>query len=328
MKSQMLRYLTVFGAVTAIVTANMICSSLSWAQWPVRPIRIVVGYAAGGGNSMAAQIVAPKLSEMFNQPVIVDNRPGAAGMIGESIVAKATPDGHTLLLDAPGAAMNPSLYRNPLFEPKELQPVAQLVSLSFVIVINPQLRPTDLKALIEHIKKNPKGVNAAIAGPSTQLVTELFKLTTDVELTLIPYKGGAPANVSVIAGETQFMFSSIAGVSQHIAAGRLRPLAVTAGKRVLSLPNVPTARESGLPDFEVNQWFGVFAPAGTPSGIVGQLNAALNKIVLMPDVASKFAHLGAEPVTSSADEFSRFYRSEVARWKDVVVRAKIPLNNN
>ncbi len=298
------------------------------AQYPDRPIRILVGYQPGGGADLTARIVAPKLSELLKVPVLVENRAGAAGMIAEAALAKSAPDGYTLLVDPPGIVMNPALFRKVTYDPlNEIQPVSQLVSLTFVIVTNPEVPARTITELVGVMRDRPRQINVATAGASTQLVAELFRLTTQVDLTFVPYKGSAPASTAVIGGETQVMFSDMPSVAQHIVNGRLRAIAVTGRNRAAGLPEVPTAREGGLTDFEVSSWFGMFAPAGTPAEIVARLNATLNQIVMMPDVVERFARIGAEPANLSVDEFSRFYRSELVRWKDVVTRARIPLND-
>jgi tripartite-type tricarboxylate transporter receptor subunit TctC len=316
------------GAAVVAAAASAAFPASALAEWPDRPIRILVGYQPGGGSDLTARIVAPKLSEMLKVPVVVENRAGAAGMIAEGALAKAAPDGYTLLIDPPGISMNPSLFRKVPYDPiKDIQPVAQIVSLTFVIVTNPEVPAKNVGELVELMRSKPSQINVATAGASTQLVAELFRLTTGVELTMVPYKGSAPASTALIGGETQVMFSDVPSVAQHIANGRLRAIAVTGAKRAAAMPNVPTTQESGLPDFRVNSWFGMFAPAGTPPAIVTRLNAAINQIVAMPDVIAKFEQIGADPANLSVDEFTRFYRSEVVRWRDVVSRAKIPQND-
>jgi tripartite-type tricarboxylate transporter receptor subunit TctC len=317
------------GALIALATcATFGLSAHAQGTYPDRPIKLLVGYQPGGGADLTARIIAPKLSEMFKVPVVVENRAGASGMIAEGALAKAPPDGYTLLVDPIGIVMNPSLFRKISYDPiNEILPVAQLVTLNFVIVTNPSVPARTISELVEVMRTRPKQINVATAGASTQLTAELFRLTTNVELTFVPYKGSAPASTAVIAGETQVMFSDMPSVAQHISNGRLRAIAVTGSKRAAALPEVPTAKEGGLSNFEVASWFGLFAPAGTPSEIVNKLNAAANEIVMMPDVVPRFERLGAEPSQLSAQEFARIYRSELERWRDVVSRARIPLND-
>jgi tripartite-type tricarboxylate transporter receptor subunit TctC len=295
------------------------------ADWPTKPIRLIVPYQAGGGTDIVARVLAPKLGAALKQSVVVENKPGAGGMIGVDAVAKATPDGHTILIDAPGIVMNPSLYKKvPYDVNRDFQPVAQLISLPFVVVANPKVPAANIGDLVQLAKKNAKGVNVATAGPSTQLVGELFKLTTESNMMFIPYKGSAPASLSVLSGETDVMFSDAPSVSQHISSGRLKALAVTGNKRVTLMPDVPTAREGGLPTFNVSSWYGIFAPTGTPPDVVARLNEEINRALASPEVIAKINQMGAEPTPGTPDAFGQFFRSEVTRWKDVIVRAKIP----
>lgn len=301
-------------------------STAAAADWPTKPIRLIVPYQPGGGTDIVGRMLAQKLGVALKQSVVVENKPGAGGMIGVDIVAKAAPDGHTILIDAPGIVMNPSLYKKvPYDVGRDFQPVSQLISLPFVVVANPKLPVANIGELVQHAKKNAKGVNVATAGPSTQLVGELFKLTTETNMMFIPYKGSAPASLSVLAGETDLMFSDAPSVSQHIASGRLKALAVTGSKRVALMPDVPTAYEGGLPTFNVSSWYGIFAPIGTPPDVVARLNEEINRALASPDVIAKLAQMGAETTPGTPNAFGQFFRSEIARWKDVIVRAKIPL---
>ncbi len=301
----------------------------SWparAEYPDKPIRIIVPYQAGGGCDIVARLLGPKLTEALKQPIIVENKPGAGGMIGVEAVSKASPDGYTMLLDAPGVAMNPSLYRKVLYDPARLQPVSQLISLPFVIVVNPKVPVNSPKELIEYAKGRPGQMNVAAAGPSTQLAGEMFRLLANVQFTFIPYKGSSPASSSVVSGDTDAMFSDVPSVAQHVGSGRLRAIAVTGAKRSPMMPGVPFAAEAGMPEYVVESWYGTFVPAGTSPEIISRLNAALNRAVMLPDVSPRLAALGAEPVAKSVEDFSRFYMNELARWKDVVARARLPLN--
>lgn len=296
------------------------------AQYPERPIKLIVPYQAGGGTDIVARLLGPKLTETLKQPIIVENKPGAGGMIAVESVAKASPDGYTMLIDAPGVAMNPSLYRKVLYDPTGLQPVAQLISLPFVIVVNPKVPVKTIKELIDFAKSRPGQTNVAAAGPSTQLAAEMFRLLANIDFTFIPYKGSAPASSSVVSGDTHAMFSDLPSVAQHVASGRLRAIAVSTGKRSPMMPEVPTAAEAGMPEYVVASWYGTFVPGGTSPEIVSKLNAAFNRAVMLPDVSPRLANLGAEPVAQSVEAFSRFFLDELARWKDVVTKARLPLN--
>jgi tripartite-type tricarboxylate transporter receptor subunit TctC len=311
------------GAAVALAASSMPLSAS--AEYPERPVKILVPYQAGGATDFVARLVAQKLTEEFNQPVIVENRPGAGGMIAVSAVARSAPDGYTILIDAPGVVLNPSLYRKISYDPKDLQPVAQLMTSPFVIAANPNVPIRSVSDIAEYARKNASKFNVATAGNSTLLAGEMFRLMANVEFTFVPYNGAAPASMSVVSGETQLMFSDLTSFGQLLSGGRLRAIAVASEKRSPMLPDVPTTRETGMPEYLVSSWFGAFVPAATPPDIVRRLNAAMNRAVMLPDVTARLAALGAEPVASSVEAFTQFYRDELLRWRDVVSRAKVPL---
>ena len=296
------------------------------AEYPDKLTRIVSPFAAGGGLDVVARLIAPKLFDVYKQPVIVENRTGANGIIAIEYVAKAAPDGYTLLIDTLGVSIHPAVVRNLPYDPiKGLEPVTQLLSLPFVVVVNPKVDARNVRELIGLAQKNPGKLNYAQGGMSTRMLGELFRLHTNVEFTFVPYKGSGPATQSILGGESDVTITDSITVAPHIASGRLRALAVTSPNRSRMLPAVPTVRESGVPAYAEVVWYGIFATGGTPAGVVRRLNAELNKIVIMPDVSVRFADLGAEPVTSTPEAFSELFRSQLARWKDVAVRANLPL---
>lgn len=315
-----LRY--AFFAVIGLLTYPHI----AFAQFPAKPLRLVVTVAPGGGIDVIARLIAPRLGEALRQPVIVENRPGANGLIGIEFVSKAPPDGYTLLLDSRAVSIHPSTTREIPYDPlKGLEPVAQILSLPYVVVINPKLEARNIRELIDLVRKSPGKYNYAQAGTSTRLSGESFRLRSNIDLAFIPYKGAVPASQSIVTGESHLSILDPVSVGPHIASGRLRALAVTTAKRFSLLPDVPTMQEAGMPDYLEIGWYGVFTSGGSPSAIVSRLNAELNKVVMLPDLAPKIAALGMEPVAVSQEAFVAFYRSELARWKDVVTRAGLPL---
>ena len=322
-----LKFFKNISVILIAVVASLVAMSVH-ADWPEKSIKIVIGYAPGGGTDIVARIIAPKVSEILKGPVVIENRPGAAGMIAEGFVAKATPDGYTVLMDPIGIVMTPSLYKKVPYDAiKDFQPVAQIFAQQFVIVVNPELPVKDLSELVALMRSKPKEVNIAVAGTSTQLAAEMFRLKLGLTATLIPYKGSAPASTSVITGETQVMFADLPSVKPHLTSGRIKVLAVMGNKPALGLPNVRPASETGVFNGNVSSWTGVFAPAATPLSIVNTLNAAINRVLKMPEVAAQLVNVGVEPTPISPEEFTVFYRNEVAAWRDVVNQAKIPLSD-
>lgn len=314
-----------FAATVFAIAIFGLASTPVAAKYPERAIKIVVPYAAGGTTDVVARLAGQALSQSLGQPVIIENRTGANGTIAERAVATADADGYTLLIDTPGAAMNRSLFNKLPFDlEKDLRPVAQLIAFPFMIVASENFKAQTLSELIKHAKERPSEINTAVSGSSTQLVTELFRLQADIKLTNVTYRGGAPATLAVMANEVQLMISDLPNVAQYVAAGKMRGLAVSSAKRNELFPNVPTALESGMKDYVVDSWFGLFVPANTPEEIVRTLNIEFNRIMTRPEIKEKLAPMGAVPVSKTPEEFKAFYRSELARWEDVVTRAGIP----
>jgi tripartite-type tricarboxylate transporter receptor subunit TctC len=293
------------------------------AQYPDRVTRIVSPFSAGGGLDIVARLIAPKLSEAYKQPVIVENRTGANGQIANEHVAKSPPDGYTLLIDTLGFTVHPAVTKNLPYDPSKMEPVAQLLSLPFVLVVNPKLPAQNVVELIELAKRTSGKLNFAQGGLSNRILGEQFRLRTGVEFTFVPYKGSNPASTAVVSGESHLTITDSPTIAAHLGTGRLRALAVVTPKRSALLPDVPTVEEAGVPGYAVTVWYGMFAPAGTPSAVVKRLNAELNRIVMMPDVASRFAALGAEPVATTPEAFAALVRSQMATVKDVAERANI-----
>lgn len=303
--------------------ALAIPGAASAADWPTKAIRFIVPYPAGGGTDVVARLVAAKVSESVKQPVIVENRLGANGAIATDFVVKSPADGYTVLFDAQSAAITPAISRVSYDPARDLQPTAKLIVQAFVIAATPSLQAKNLRELVQASHARPQGLNAAVPGSATYLAAELFKLTTNSNMTFVPYKGGAPAALALMSGEVDIGFMDVPSVNSQIVGGRIKGLAVTTPRRVKSLPDIPTSSEAGLPEFAVEGWLGAFLPAGTPADIVERLNREINAALGAPDVVAKIEQIGGEPVRQSAAEFTQYFRAEIARWKDVVVRAKV-----
>lgn len=315
---------SVLDLVSWLVFLCVLCGSSPFAfaeGFPSKPIRIVVPYPPGGFNDTLARTLGRKLTEAWSQPVIVDNRPGGGTTIGTNLVAKAPPDGHTLLVVSFAFAVNPGLYTElPYDSAKDFAPVVLAAATPNLLVVNPALPVKTVQELVGLAKSRAGGLNYASAGngSSNHLCMELFRSMAGLNLVHVPYKGSVPAVTDLIGGQVDAMFDNVPNVIQHVKAGKLRALAVTSRERSMFLPDVPTVAESGYPSFDVSVWFGVVAPAGTPKPVLASLNAQINRVLAMPDVVRLFHEQGVEPRGGSASEFGAFLRSQAARWAKVV----------
>lgn len=298
------------------------------ADYPNKPIRFVVGLAAGGATDIMARLVGQKLSQAIGQSVIIDNRAGAAGSIAGTIVAKAAPDGYTMLAISSSFAINPSLQDLQFDSVKDFSGIAQFAQAPFLLVVFPGVAAGSVKDLIALAKAKPGTLNFSSGGHggSGHLAGELFKSMAQINISHVPYRGGAPALAGVIAGQTHFTFSAIVAGLQQARNNRVRPLGVTSIKRSVAAPDVPTIAEAGLPGYEVMTWYGLLAPVGTSRGIINKLNASIRTIVQQADVSEKFLSDGAEPVGKTPEEFSKYLASEVHRFQKLVT--SMGLKNN
>jgi tripartite-type tricarboxylate transporter receptor subunit TctC len=291
-------------------------------SYPVKPVRVIVGFPPGGFVDFTARLVATPLGTALGQQFVVENRGGAGGIVGTEIVARAAPDGYTLTVGSAGThAVNQSLYpKLPYNVLRDFQPVARLADAPSILAVHPSLPAHSVKELIALARSRPGQINYASAGSgtSTHLAAALFEHLARVKLVHVPFKGGGPAIVALIAGEVPVTFGTAASVSPHTKSGRLRGLAVTAGKRSAVLPELPTIAESGLPGYEMLNWLGLFAPAGTPRPIVDKLSSEAIRIVRLPDIIARFNAQGAEPSALATDEFAAFVKSEIEKWAKVV----------
>ena len=295
-------------------------------QYPNRAVRMVVPFAPGGGSDIVARLLSARLTEALGQTVVVDNRAGASANLGAAVVAKAAPDGYTLLLANANFSINPSLFKTLPFDPvKEFAPVAQIANAANVLAVHPSIPAKSVKELIAFARAHPGQLNFASPGngTSSHLAGELFRQMGKIEVTHIPYKGATPAVTDLIAGQVSFTIVSTLSVLPYAKQGRLRMLAVTTAKRAGALPDLPTIAEAGLPGFEVANWFGVIGTGGTPRAIVDRLNTELVRIARNPEMAEKLAAQGAEPAAGSPDEFERFIQTEIKKWAAVVRGAGI-----
>ena len=312
----------------AIAAAAWMCGSASWAQdFPVKPVRYVVPFPAGTGNDIVGRLIAERLTRLWGQQVIVDNRGGASGSIGAAFVAKSPPDGYTLLhCNIAPNAISLSMIADIPYGHKDFAPITRIGMPPNVIVVHPSVPFKSIKELVAYAKSNPGKLSyaAGTVGTSPHLTMEWLKLRMKFDIVHIPYKNAAQGTSDVIAGQLPINITNLPLLVAQIQAGRLRALAVASAKRQTQLPDVPTMQESGVPDFEVNSWYGVCAPAGTPVALLDKLNADIHSVLRIPEVEQRLTQLGMPPAPTTRDEFDRFIRAEIARWAQVIKDARIP----
>jgi tripartite-type tricarboxylate transporter receptor subunit TctC len=314
-RREMLGALAAFGGAAAAPRAFA-------ADYPGKPIRLIVPFAAGGGSDVTARTIALKLQDALGQPVIVENKPGAGGNIGTEMAAKAAPDGYTIVMGVVGpVAVNPSLFGNLTYDPlRDLAPITQAVSVTNMLVVHHSVPANTVKELVEYGRRNPGKLAAATGGTGTagHMAAELFKSMTKLDMAVVPYKGAAPAVNDVVGGQVPMSFEALLSTLPFVKAGKLKAIAVTTGTRSSLLPSVPTIAQSGLPGYEASNWYGFLAPAKTPADIIDRLNREMVKVLQMPDVKEKLAGLGAEPVGNSPQAFGELIRTDAAKWKKII----------
>ena len=296
------------------------CGAAAAQNYPAKTVRMVVGYPPGGPTDVLARIVSQKLTQTWGQQVIVDNRPGASGMIGAEFTARAAPDGYTLLMVPVTYAVTPSLFAKMTYDvEKDLSPVAQVAAAPFILVVHPTLPVKTVKDLIALDRRSPGQINFASAstGGMPHLAGELFNSMTGTKLVHIPYKGAAPATTDLLSGQVTLMFNNMLSAMPQVKAGRLRAVAVTSSKRSAAAPELPTIAET-VPGYEASGWYGAFAPAATSKELIGRLNAEMNRIMKMPDVTQRLAGDGVEAVGTTPEQFGAYLKQEVAKWGKVV----------
>jgi len=311
---------TLVRSVAVVVLALVGVQALA-QDYPNRPVKIIVPFAAGGPADVFARFVGQRLSEAMGQPFVVDDRPGAGSVIGTDAAAKSTPDGYTLLMMSNAQTVNESLIPNkPYALLRDFAPVAPVNYSDLVLVVHPSVPANTLADLIRLAKASPGKLNYASSGPGTpyHMAGELFKVMAGVDIVHIPYKGSSGARTDVLGGQVQMMFDAVTTMSEHARAGTVRALATTGKARSPVLPNVPTVSEGGVPGYEAVIWLGIMAPKGTPPAIVARLNAEITKIVNTPEVRQDWAKQGAVPMTMTPDEFTRYTADDIAKWERIV----------
>ena len=309
------------------IAALALALSASAQSFPSKPIKIVVPFPPGGFNDVLGRTLAQDFQKAWNQPVLVDNRPGGNTIIGSDLVAKSAPDGYTLLVVALPFSVLPSLFAGklPFDVQRDFAPVSLCAGSPNMLVVNPSLPVNNVKELIALAKSQPGKLTYASAGNGTSnhVSAEYFKMLTGTDMLHIPYKGSAPSVADLIGGQVDMLFDNVPNVIQHVKAGKLKPLAVTSTMRSFQAPEVPTMQEAGVPDYEVNVWFGLLATAGTPPDVVAKLSAETVRVLNLPEVRERFRTLGVEVIASSPEQFAQHLRSEIAKWGRVVREAKI-----
>ncbi|MDB5905802.1 MAG: hypothetical protein JWM26_4680 [Betaproteobacteria bacterium] len=314
-------------AVRIAALAVLALSSAAPAQeYPARTIRVLIGFSPGGGADLVTRTLSPALAESLGQPLVIDNRPGANGMIAAELAAKSPADGYTLLAAPGNYAFAPALQsRLPFNMATAFAAVGQMVDSPLLVVVHPSLPAKNVKDLVAIAKSRPGELSYASGGigGSAHLATELFRAAAKVDLVHVPYKGTGPALNDLIAGHVPVCFCTLPSTLPHARSGRLRALAVTTSKRSAAAPEIPTVAESGIAGYEMSQWYGVLAPAGTPAAIVNRLNGEIRKAMKQPQVRAQLLAAGADPVESSPRDFAAFFSAEIARWTRVVQTAGI-----
>jgi tripartite-type tricarboxylate transporter receptor subunit TctC len=314
------------GRWLAIGLAVLLAGSAAAQTYPERPIKVVNGFAPGGGTDLLLRTLLPKLGEILGQQLIIDYRPGAGANLAMDIVAKAAPDGYTLLMGSPGLAINPSLYRDLPFDPlKDFAPISLIGTVPNVLVVNPALPVTSVAELVALARKEPGKLNFASpgAGASLHLAAELFKALEKIDIVHVPYKGGGQAMTDVLAGKPEMMFQVLGVALPYIESGKLRALAVTSAERAAVLPSVPTMMEAGVKGYDAVTWNGLLAPAATPRPIIDRLHAAIVKALQDPSVQEGYRKIGQVPAFDTPAEFQALIRDEAAKWSRVIKDADI-----
>jgi len=318
---------TAFAACAAVAVLAPSGAVFAQAQYPNKPIRLIVAFPPGGSTDIIARLVGQKLGEKLGQQIVIDNRGGAGGTIGTEIAAKANPDGYTLTMGTTSThVIAPNVYSKIKYDPvKDFAPITLVATTPYLLVVHPGVKANSLKEFIALVKSQPGKLNFASAGTgsTTQLAMEMLKMAAGIDIVHVPYNGNGPAGAATIGGQVQALFGSMPAVLPHAKSGKLRPLAVGTTKRSPSLPQVPTVAESGYPGYEASLWLGFFAPKGTPAAIVNRLHGELVKIAQSPEMGALFEKNGAVAVTNTPAQFSKTVAAEIDKYAKVVKAAGV-----
>jgi len=313
--------LTLWAALAAVIAAP------ANAAYPDKPVRVIVPTPAGGTPDVVARMVTPGLAAALGQQMVVDNRGGAGGNLGMEAAARAAPDGYTVVMGLTAQlAVNPALFPKIPYDPiRDFEPIMLFANGGYLLVSHPSLPAKTVNEVIAIARKQPGQLLYASSGNGSggHLASELFNVMAGVRITHVPYKGGAQAMVDTVAGQTQLLFTPPISSAGHVASGRLRAIAVSTTKRISSMPNLPTIAESGVPGYEMGQWYGLLAPAGTPAAVIERVNAEAGKALKHPDLRTRFQAEGADPAHGSPAEFGAYFKAEIAKWSEVVRKAGI-----
>jgi tripartite-type tricarboxylate transporter receptor subunit TctC len=313
----------------AILLAGAMFAPLCAETYPSKPIRLIAPFPAGGGADIVGRIIGQKLAERLGQPVVMENRPGAAGNIGLEATAKARPDGYTLVLTTPSLTISPSLYKKLNYDPvKDLEPIALTAQVPNLFLVRPSLPVKNIKEFVEYARANPGKLNfgGSGVGSSTHLATVLFMNLAKINLVNVTYKGSSQALIGLMGGEVDMVLIGPPAAMPLIQSGKLRALAVFSSDRLPSLPDVPTIKEAGIDNSEVTTWYGMLAPAGTPPAIINRLNAEWVKIAAMPDTVEKMRNAGFDTMSSTPEQFAELIKMEIARWAKVIKEANVRID--
>ncbi len=324
------RVRTITGTIIcAVLLSGATIAPLSAQPYPHKPLRLIIPFPGGGGGAdYVGRVIGQKLAERLGQPVVIENRPGAAGNIGIEMAAKAQPDGYTIVLTTPSISISPSLYKKLAYDPvRDLAPISLVAEIPNLFLVRPSLPVTNLREFVDYARANPGKLNfgGSGIGSSTHLATVLFMSLAKVNLVNVTYKGSAQALIGMLGGEIDVIVIGPTAAMPQIQAGRVRALAVLRNERLPSLPNVPTIKEAGVDNSEVTTWYGILAPAGTPRDIINRLNAEWIRIAAMPDTLEKMQNAGVETLSGTPEQFAALIKAEIARWAKVIKDANLSI---